>query len=86
MAYSSTDIIAWASFNAMFVMLERLVERGALFKSDVQAIEVSITGILENGPDGVSNVPTEMSGRLGAVFLPLLAEIYARDPDDAFRA
>lgn len=81
MSYSPTDLVAWASFNAMFVMLERLVARGALRKSDVQAIEVSITGILENGPDGVSNVPTEMSGRLGETFLPLLAEIYTRAQD-----
>jgi len=78
LAYSHTDLVAYAAFNAMFVMVDRLVSRGALRKSDVQAIEVSITGILENGPDGVSNVPTEISSRLGEVFLPLLAEIYTR--------
>lgn len=73
--------IAWAGLMGSVNLLQTLAMRGLITKSDVDAFEVSITGILETGRDGVSSVPTELSARLSETFLPMLAGIRAQAPD-----
>lgn len=85
MSYPATYVIAWAALMASINLLQTLALRGLITKADVDAFEASITGILENGPDGVSVVPSELSARIGESFLPMLAQIRSRAPDEISR-